>query len=221
MILSYHRLLVPNFAVFPMNRKIKRPKRLKFPLLVKSISEEGSVGISQASIVHDDEKLAQRVEFIHRQNKTAAIVEEYIKGREIYVSVIGNQNIQTYAPWELVMEKLPDGAENIATLKVKWDPTYQEKVGVKTRAAELTPEQHKTLERLSKRIYRYLFLSGYARLDYRMTEEGQFYLLEANPNPQIAHNEDFADSAEHSGVAYDQLLQKIITVGLNYAGRSA
>jgi D-alanine-D-alanine ligase len=115
------------------------------------------------------------------------------------------------------MEKLPEGSENIATLKVKWDPNYQEKVGVATRAAELTPEQHKTLERLSKRIYRYLFLTGYARLDYRMTEDGQFYLLEANPNPQIAYREDFADSAEYSGVAYDQLLQKIMTVGMNYA----
>jgi D-alanine-D-alanine ligase len=120
------------------------------------------------------------------------------------------------------MEKLPEGAENIATLKVKWDPTYQERVGVATRAADLTPEQHKTLERLSKRIYRYLFLSGYARLDYRLTEEGQFYLLEANPNPQIAEGEDFADSAAHSGLPYDQLLQKIITVGLNYhAGQSS
>ncbi|MGH9905121.1 MAG: D-alanine--D-alanine ligase family protein [Pyrinomonadaceae bacterium] len=218
MILAYHRLQVPNFAVFPLNRKVKRPKRLTFPLLVKSISEEGSVGISQASLVHDDEKLIQRVEFIHQRNKTAALAEQFIKGREIYVGLIGNQNIQTYAPWELVMEKLPEGAENIATLKVKWDPAYQQKVGVVTKAAELTPEQHKTLERLSKRIYRYLFLSGYARLDYRMTEEGQFYLLEANPNPQIAHNEDFADSAEHSGVPYDQLLQKIITVGLNYQG---
>ncbi len=216
MILAYHRLQVPNFAVFPINRKVKRPKRLTFPLLVKSISEEGSVGIAQASVVHDDEKLTQRVEFIHRQNKTAAIAEQYIKGREIYVGLIGNQNIQMYAPWELVMEKLPEGAENIATLKVKWDPAYQEKVGVVTRAAELTAEQHKTLERLSKRIYRYLFLSGYARLDFRMTEEGQFYLLEANPNPQIACHEDFSDSAAHSGVPYDHLLQKIITVGLNY-----
>ncbi len=219
MILSYHRIQVPNFAVFPMNRKVRRPKRLKFPLLVKSISEEGSVGIAQASIVYDDEKLAQRVEFIHRQNKTHAIAEQYIKGREIYVGLIGNQNIQTYTPWELVMEKLPEGAENIATLKVKWDPDYQERVGVKTQAAVLTPEQHKTLERLSKRIYRYLFLNGYARMDYRMTEDGQFYLLEANPNPQIAFNEDFADSAAHSGVPYDQLLQKIITVGLNYSER--
>lgn len=219
MILAYHRLPVPNFAVFPMNRKIKRPKRLTFPLLVKSISEEGSVGIAQASIVYDDEKLKQRVEFIHRQNKTAAIVEQYIKGREIYVGLIGNTNIQTYTPWELVMEKLPEGSENIATLKVKWDPAYQERVGVKTQASELTPEQHKFIERLSKRIYRYLFLSGYARLDYRLTEDGQFYLLEANPNPQIARNEDFADSAAHSGVPYDQLLQKIISVGLNYSGQ--
>lgn len=216
MILAYHRIPVPNFAVFPMNRKVHRPKRLKFPLLVKSISEEGSVGIAQASVVHDDEKLKQRVEFIHRQNKTAAIAEQYIKGREIYVGLIGNTNIQMYSPWELVMEKLPEGSENIATLKVKWDPTYQERVGVKTQASELTPEQHKSLERISKRIYRYLFLSGYARLDYRLTEEGQFYLLEANPNPQIACNEDFADSAAHSGTPYDQLLQKIITVGLNY-----
>jgi D-alanine-D-alanine ligase len=216
MILAYHRLQVPGFAVFPLNRKVRRPKRLKFPLLVKSISEEGSVGISQASIVHDDDKMTQRVEFIHRQNNTAAIAEQYIRGREIYVALSGNQNIQTYAPWELVMEKLPDGAENIATLKVKWDPAYQERVGVVTKAAELSPEQHKTLARLSKRIYRYLFLSGYARLDYRLTDEGQFYLLEANPNPQIARGEDFADSAAHSGIPYDQLLQKIITIGLNY-----
>jgi D-alanine-D-alanine ligase len=221
MILAYHRIQVPNFAVFPLNRKVHRPKRLKFPLLVKSISEEGSVGIAQASVVHDDEKLAQRVDFIHRQNKTDAIAEQYIKGREIYVGVIGNQNIQTYAPWELVMEKLPEGSENIATLKVKWDPAYQEKVGVATRAAELTPDQHKNLERLSKRIYRYLFLSGYARLDYRMTDEGHFYLLEANPNPQIARNEDFADSAAHSGILYEQLLQKIMTVGLNYGPAAA
>src|ERR1700730_2256524 len=216
MILAYPPIQRPGFAVFRLNRKVHRPKRLKFPVLVKSISEEGSVGISQASVFHDDEKLTQRVEFIHRQNKTAAIAEQYIKGREIYVGVIGNQNIQTYAPWELVMEKLPEGAENIATLKVKWDPAYQEKVGVATRAAQLRPEQDKNLERLSKRIYRYLFLSGYARLDYRMTDDGDFYLLEANPNPQIARGEDFADSAAHSGVPYEQLLQKVLTVGLNY-----
>jgi D-alanine-D-alanine ligase len=216
MVLAYHRIHVPAFAVFHMNRIVKRSKRLKFPLLVKSISEEGSVGIARASIVHDDEKLAERVEFIHRQTKTHAIAEQYIAGREIYVSVIGNQRLQTYTPWELVIEKLPEGAPNIATSKLKWDPAYQEKVGVVTKAAELDKKMAQKLERLSKRIYRTLFLSGYARLDYRVTDDGEIYLLEANPNPQIAHAEDFADSAQHSGVDYEALLQKIIGLGLRY-----
>jgi len=183
---------------------------------VKSISEEGSVGIAQASIVNDDAKLAERVEFIHRQTKTHAIAEQYIAGREIYVSVIGNQRLQTYTPWELVIEKLPEGAPNIATSKLKWDPAYQEKVGVVTKAADLDKEMREKLKRLSKRIYRTLFLSGYARLDYRVTDDGQIYLLEANPNSQIARDEDFADSAKHSGLDYESLLQKIITLGLSY-----
>src|SRR5256714_12881836 len=137
MVLAYHRIHVPAFAVFHMNRVVKRSKRLQFPLLVKSISEEGSVGIARASIVNDDAKLAERVEFIHRQTKTHAIAEQYIAGREIYVSVIGNQRLQTYTPWELVIEKLPQGAPNIATSKLKWDPAYQEKVGEVTKAADL------------------------------------------------------------------------------------
>lgn len=216
MVLAYHRIHVPAFAVFHMNRKVKRSKRLKFPLLVKSISEEGSVGIARASIVNDDEKLAERVEFIHRQTKTHAIAEQYIAGREIYVSVIGNQRLQTYTPWELVIEKLPEGAPNIATSKLKWDPAYQEKVGVVTKAAELDKAMQDKLERLSKKIYRTLFLSGYARLDYRVTDAGQIFLLEANPNPQIADQEDFADSAKDSGVDYEALLQKIMALGLRY-----
>jgi D-alanine-D-alanine ligase len=117
MILSYHRLLVPNFAVFPMNRKVRRPKRLKFPIWLSRSARKVRSGSRRLRSCTTTKKLTQRVEFIQRQNKTAAIAEQYIKGREIYVGVIGNQNIQTYAPWELVMEKLPEGAENIATLK--------------------------------------------------------------------------------------------------------
>ena len=216
MVLAYHRIHVPAFAVFHMNRVVKRSKRLKFPLLVKSISEEGSVGIARASIVNDDEKLAERVEFIHRQTNTHAIAEQYIAGREIYVGVIGNQRLQCYTPWELVIEKLPEGAPNIATSKLKWDPAYQEKVGVVTKAADIDKKMREKIERLSKKIYRTLFLSGYARLDYRVTDAGQIFLLEANPNPQIALNEDFADSAEHCGVDYESLLQKIMATGLRY-----
>src|SRR5437773_7050833 len=215
-ILSYHRIAVPGFAVFPMGQKVARPRRLAFPLFVKSIVEEGSVGIAQASVVNDDDKLAERVEFIHRQTSSHAIAEQYIEGREIYGSVIGNRNLQTYTPWELVINNLPDGALNIATGRLKWNSDYQKKVGLVTKPADLAPELQRKLELLSKRIYRHLCLSGYARLDYRMTHDGEFYLLESYPNPQIAMNEDFADSAAHSGLDYSQLLQKIITLGLSY-----
>jgi D-alanine-D-alanine ligase len=215
-ILTYHRIHVPHFAVFPVNRNVRRPKRLKFPLFVKSVSDEGSVGIAQASFVRDDEKLKERVNFIHRQNETAAIAEEYIEGREVYVGVIGNQRLQTYTPWELVMTNLPDGAPNIATTKVKWDVAYQKKMGVVTQPAAIEEQTRKEFERLSKRVYRILGLSGYARIDYRLTEEGRIYLLEVNANPQIAHQEDFADSAEHCGVTYEALLQKIVTLGMSY-----
>jgi D-alanine-D-alanine ligase len=215
-ILSFHRIPVPSFAVFPMNRKVVRPRRLQFPALVKSLVEEGSVGIAQASVVYDDQKLAERVEFIHRQTNSHAIAEQYIEGREIYVSVIGNRKLQMYTPWELVLRNLPDGALNIATGRMKWNPEYQQKVGLVTQPAQLPPELERKLMKLSKRIYRLLSLSGYARLDYRMSNEGEFYLLEANPNPQIALNEDFADSAKHCGVSYPKLLQKIITLGMSF-----
>jgi D-alanine-D-alanine ligase len=216
-ILAYHRIQVPGFQVFPMNRKVRRPSRLKFPLLVKSISEEGSAGISQASIVYDDAKLTERVEFVHRQVKTHAIAEQYIAGREIYVGVLGNQRLQTFTPWELLIRMLPEGSANIATGKLKWDYAYQERVGVATEAAEITPELSREISRLSKRIYRLLGLTGYARLDYRLTDDGRLYLLEANPNPNISYGEDFAEAAEHAGIPYKQLLQKIVTLGLSYS----
>jgi D-alanine-D-alanine ligase len=215
-ILAYHRIHVPRFAVFPINRQARRPNRLKFPLFVKSVSDEGSVGIARASIVRDDEKLKERVEFIHRQNQTTAIAEEYIEGREIYVGVIGNQKLQAYTPWEMIMTNLPEGAPHIATVRVKWDVEYQKKIGLVTQPAELEPQLKKDFERLSKRIYRILGLSGYARIDYRLTATGQIYVLEVNPNPQIAHHEDFADSAEHCGVKYEALLQKLMTLGMSY-----
>jgi D-alanine-D-alanine ligase len=216
-ILAYHRIQVPGFQVFPMNRKVRRPSRLKFPLLVKSISEEGSAGISQASIVYDDAKLTERVEFVHRQVKTHAIAEQYIAGREIYVGVLGNQRLQTFTPWELLIRMLPEGSANIATGKLKWDYAYQERVGVATEAAEITPELSREISRLSKRIYRLLGLTGYARLDYRLTDDGRLYLLEANPNPNISYGEDFAEAAEHAGIPYKQLLRKIVTLGLSYS----
>ena len=216
-ILTYHRIPVPQFAVFPLGRKVRRrPARLKFPLLVKSATVEGSVGISQASVVRGDAELAERVEFIHRKTSSDAIAEQYIEGREIYVGLMGNRRVQTFAPWEHRLENLPEGAPNIATYRVKWDPVYQREVGFADGPAGLPPELARRLEHLSKRVYRILWLSGYARLDYRLTPDGRFYLIEANPNPNVARDDYFSDSAKKSGLDYEPLLQRLMTLGMNY-----
>ena len=216
-ILLYHRISVPQFTVFHLNKKVHRPRRLNFPLVIKSVSEEGSMGISQKSIVHDDAQLTERVEFIHRRIGTDAIAENYIEGREFYVGVMGNERLTTLPVWELTFTNLPDTSEPIATSKVKWDYKYQKKVGVQTHEAKgLDDATVQKICKLCKRVYRALGLTGYARLDLRLNGSDDVYLIEANPNPQIALGEDFAESARAVGIEYGELLTKILTLGLSY-----
>ncbi len=215
-ILAYHRIPCPEFLVMPMGRKVRRPKRLQFPLLVKSLTEEGSVGISKASLVNDDEQLQERAAFIHRQLSTDAIAEQFIPGREMYVGVIGNQRLETFPTWELLMTNKPADEPMIATAKVKWDEDYQKKIGVKTKAAELDPALDQKIKHLCKRAYRALNLTGYARMDLRINDKDEVFLIEANPNPQLAYGEDFAESAELTGLKYGDLLQRILNLGLSY-----
>jgi D-alanine-D-alanine ligase len=216
-ILAYHRIPTPRFAVFPQGRAVKPSKRLKYPLLVKSNSEDASLGISQASVVQTDEKLKERVEFIHEQVKTDALVEEFIEGRELYVGVIGNRRLQTFPVWEMLFKNWPDDVPRIATRTVKWNTKFQKKHGIDTQAAQdLSAEAVERIQRLSKRVYRALTLSGYARMDFRMSVDGRFYVLEANPNPNLSFGEDFAESAEKEGVSYEALLQRIMSLGQRY-----
>ncbi len=216
-VMSYHRIPYPEFMVVPLHRMVRRPKYLPFPLIVKSISEEASLGISQASIVDDDEKLRERVAFIHDNVGTGALIERYIEGRELYVGVMGNAHLQVFPVWELVMDKMPDEARRIATERVKWSRKYQDKYGICSCEARNLPDgvvDH--IQHLAKRVYRALGLSGYARIDMRMDKDGHVYVLEANPNPQIASGEDFADSAEKADLAYKDLLQELLHVGLRW-----
>jgi len=214
-ILKYHRIRVPEFVVFPRNRKVKRPGHLDFPLIVKSTTEHGSVGISQASIVNDDAKLEDRVQRIHDQLGTDAIAEQYIEGRELYVGVIGNHRLQTLPVWELLFSNLAEGAPRIATEKVKWDAGYQARSGVTTKAAtDLANGVKERILRVCKRAYRILGQTGYARMDLRLTAAGEIYLLESNPNPQLAYGEDFAESAHSVGVTYEQLIERILQLGV-------
>jgi D-alanine-D-alanine ligase len=217
-VLAWHRVPVPAFAVFRRGRRVRRPKRLEFPLFVKSVNEHASQGIAQASIVNDDASLAERVEFIHRSIGTDAIAESYIEGRELTVGVIGNQRLVACPVWEMTFESLPAGSEPIATSRVKWDHDYQAKIGLKTGPAKDLPEDVASgIQRMAKRIFRALGLSGYARVDLRMDEAGQVYVLEANPNPDITFGEDFAEAAEKAGLDYPALIQRILNLGLRYA----
>jgi D-alanine-D-alanine ligase len=216
-VLAYHRIAVPKFAVFPVGARARRPARLKFPLIVKSLTEQASLGIAHGSLVTSDERLRERVEFMHSHFGTDAIAEEYVDGRELYVGVIGNQRLRTLPVWEMHFNDLPEGAPRIATRKVKWDAEYQKRIKLETAAARDLPDQtRESIDRMCRRAYRTLGLSGYARMDMRLDAAGVVWLLEANPNPQLAFGEDFADSAAHIGIPYDALLQRILTLGLGY-----
>jgi len=216
-LLHYHRIPIPEFAVVARGRKPRLPKRLSFPLIVKSLTQESSIGISQASVVEDDTKLRERVQFIHESIATDAIIEAFVEGRELYCGIIGNQRLQVLPVWEMTFAKMPEGQHRIATERVKWSPKYQAKVGIATgKAKTLSDEQAALVQHISRRTYKVLELSGYARIDLRLAENARVYVLEAHPNPQIARGEDFADSAAAAGLSYPALLQRILSTGLRW-----
>jgi D-alanine-D-alanine ligase len=215
-LLAYHRIRVPEFTVVRPGRKVSLPKRLTFPLIVKSLFFEASTGISQASVVENHDQLARRVTFIHEKLGTAAIVEQFIDGRELYVGVIGNERLDVLPPWEMSFAQMPENRWKIATERVKWSTQYQKKNGIVTDRAKLDSATIERLQRVAKRTYRALDLSGYARVDVRMDEDGRLYVLEANPNPNMAYGEDFSESAEAHGISYERLLNRLIALGLRW-----
>lgn len=216
-ILQYHRIQTPRFTVYERGRAIKPNRRMTYPMFVKSATEDASFGLSNKSIVNTPEELRERVQQCYEEIKTAALVEEYIVGREFYVGVLGNRQLTVLPIWELLMTKLPQGEPNIATAAVKWDFEIQKKLGVKTQAPkDLSPAMRTNIQRLCKRIYRALHMSGYARMDFRVTADERIYVLEANPNPNLSYGEDFAESAHAAGIKYDELIQRILNLGLRY-----
>ncbi len=216
-VLATHRVATPAFRLFPFGRRFREPSRMTFPLFVKSATEDASLGISQASLVEDMKSLRERVEFIHEQVQSDALVEEYIDGRELYVGVLGNSRLMTLPVWEMDFGTLSQAQTRIATRKVKWDRRYQAKHGIATgRAQNLSDEQQELLSRLAKRTYRALSMSGFARMDFRMREDGRTFLLEANANPNLSKGEDLADSAKAVGISYTALVNRIVQLGLAY-----
>ncbi|MGQ0429105.1 MAG: D-alanine--D-alanine ligase family protein [Gammaproteobacteria bacterium] len=216
-ILAYHRIPTPQFAVCRRGAALRVPARLRYPLFVKSATEDASKGIAQASIVEDVARLRERIGFIHEHTQSDALVEEYVEGRELYVGVLGNERIRTLTPWEFIFGELRSGRAAIATRKAKWDRAYQERHGITSGKAEGLPAGlAERVDRLARRIYRALHMSGYARMDFRVREDGTPFALEANANPNLERAEDFADAALHDGIDFPGLLQRIISLGRSY-----
>lgn len=216
-LLAYHKIQIPRFRVIPIGRSARIPKNCDFPLIVKALYEEGSYGIAQASVVNSDDKLKERVSYMHEQLGSPAIVEEYIDGRELYVAIMGNRRLQVLPIIELVFGKMTEGTQKIATSRVKWDWKYQKAHGIDTIVAkDLSPEIEKRVAHLARRMYHILGLSGYARVDMRLTPDGRLYVLEANANPDLGYGEEFCAAAEEASIDYQTLLHKIINMGLRY-----
>lgn len=214
-ILSYHRIHTPHFVTIPRGQRSARPRHLKFPLLVKPLKEEASYGISQASFVETDEQFRERVAFLHENTDNDVIAEEYIDGRELYVGLLGTRRLQVFPIRELVFREVPPEEPKIATYKAKWDEDYRKKWGLENQFAEgLDPQLTRKIEHTCKRIYHLLTIDGYARLDLRLTPAGDLYFIEANPNPMLAADEDFALSAAKAGLAFPQLIHRILRLGL-------
>jgi len=215
-ILSYHRIHTPDFVTIARGKRFARPKRLKFPILVKPLKEEASLGISQASFVETDEQFKERVQFIHEKYDNDVIAEEYIEGRELYVSILGNHRLDVFPIRELVFKEVPPDEPKIATYKAKWDEAYRKRWGLQNQFAEgLDPALVRKIEQTCRRIYHLLTIDGYARIDLRVTPNNEVYFIEANPNPILAADEDFAQSALKSELPYPQLIERIIRLGLN------
>jgi D-alanine-D-alanine ligase len=216
-ILAYHRIPTPQFAVFPRGARFKVPRKLRYPLFVKSATEDASLGISKASLVEDAARLTERVQFIHEQTSSDALVEEYIEGREFYVGVLGNERLTTLPVWEFSFGSMAGDGLAFATRKAKWDRKYKARHGIGANEAGNLPEGAAArLAQAAKRIYRALYMTGYARMDFRMRPDGSIFVLEANANPMLAAQEDFSLSAAAAGIRYEALLERIVTLGLNY-----
>jgi D-alanine-D-alanine ligase len=214
-ILSYHRIHTPHFVTIPRGKRIARPKHLRFPILVKPLKEEASYGIAQASFVETDEQFRERVTYLHENTDNDVIAEEYIEGRELYVSLIGNHRLQVFPIRELVFREVPPDEPKIATYKAKWDEAYRQRWGLENRFAEgLEPALVRHIEEVCKRIYHLLTIDGYARIDLRLNAQNELYFIEANPNPALAPDEDFAESALKAGIAYPQLIDRIARLGM-------
>ncbi|MFN2572206.1 MAG: ATP-grasp domain-containing protein [Gemmatimonadales bacterium] len=210
-VLAYHDIRVPAFAEFHEDDELVRPSELRFPLIVKPLLEDASIGISQASVVEDDESLTQRVEFIHTKHHQAAIVEELVEGREVYVGLLGNDSVEVLPLTEMTFGEPETSEHRIATYKAKWDEEYRKRKKIKNVFAKgISAELATRIGEICSTAFHALWLQDYGRVDVRLTHDDEVYVLEVNPNPFLAVENEMADAAEKAGMKYNAFIQRIV-----------
>jgi len=213
-LLSLHRIHVPGFVSLPRGRPVRIPKGLRYTLVVKPAFEDSSEGISNASVVANEGDLAERVQFVHERWAQAAIAEELISGRELYVSILGNKKLVVLPIRECRFDYDRSGGPELVTYRVKWDQEYREKWNITFGFAELDARLAENIGRVCKKVYRILHLRDDGRIDLRLTDDSRVYILEANPNPDIAYGEEVAESAEKAGICYEDFIDRILREAL-------
>lgn len=216
-LLSFHRIKTPKFQVFPRNQPHRKIRLKSFPLIVKCLNEEASMGLSQASIVKSEKDLIERIQFIHSRFAVDAIVEEFIEGSEYFIGVLGNYRLRAFHPRQLIFKNSTQPEKEFYSEKAKFSEKYRGRKGVGTEQAKIENDLLEQLLKLAKKTYRILGLSGYARIDFRVDDKGNCFILEANPNPDIAEFDEFAEGALSEGVKYQDLLMKILKLGRQWS----
>jgi D-alanine-D-alanine ligase len=210
-ILAYHRIRVPRFVVSHKQRPLKTLGRFGFPAFVKPLGQESSAGISRKSLATNEEECLERVRFIHERQEEDALIEEFVDGREFYVGVAGINRLTVFPPRELFFDNVPAGTPAFATYKAKWDDEYRKRWGIHNGpAAEMPEKVSRAVTDVCRRTAQVLQIRGYVRIDLRLTREGEVVVIEANPNPSLAADEDFAQAAATAGLEYDVLIQRIL-----------
>jgi D-alanine-D-alanine ligase len=212
-VLAWHGIRVPEFATWRPGERVTRPPRLDYPLIVKPLQSDASAGIAQASVVMDDAALVERVTLVHERFHQPAMAEQFIEGRELYASVIGNGNgVEVLPLTEMVFDKRRTRPEErIATQAAKWDEDYRTRKGIRNVFARpLARAVRERLTAICKVACRALWLRDYARLDVRLAPDGELWFLEANANPFISYGHDMANAAEKAGMDYYAFVQRLV-----------
>jgi len=212
---GFHGIRTPFFAT-AYRGSIEHAHDISFPLIVKPLSEDGSIGINPNAVVDSVKELMERVQYIQDEFDSPAMIEEYIEGREIYAAILGSYEYAQALPLvELDFSKLPKGTPKIASYDVKFEKDAESYKLTKSNVAEdLDEETRERLTQTALAAHRAVKLRDYGRIDMRLSSKGEVYVLEANPNPWLSSKQEFAMAAKASGRSYTQLIGEIVDLAM-------